>query len=368
MSSSFTHQQPKPYQVLIHQDSYKRASTYLTDLATGKATKGNYFSSRLDDRYLTTIEFLEKLINTKRPQIFAESAVVGDGSDWNMTELALLGDIAIAVPVTVYDNGRHHHPDIHEQPFKATLLYVPGALLRNGRSYTPADWDEVVVNGQIDAEAFYQLYERRLLPSFLYANETASSRGKQAFITIPGLGCGQFAGKFRGQLGAKLESVLTRFLREHVSSFAHIKAVYYDPYQECDNQRIEIGHISLMVRPLTQGNHDKSQLCLPIAYEEVGDDFSNCELFSFVAWDHVSWPGNDFYVGSRATDDGVKAAATSSMTAMTGAEGLYSKRKFQYEPPWGYKDWNDVIQKQHIQLYLMQDNLFVYPDLGERLP
>ena len=37
------------------------------------------------------------------------------------------------------------------------------------------------------------------------------------------------------------------------------------------------------------------------------------DLFSVVAWDHVSWPGNDFYAGQRKTDDGVKAAATTAM-------------------------------------------------------
>jgi len=361
MSSKLPYLQTKPYQILIHKDTYQKAYKYLTDLATNKVEPGRYFSSHLDDRYLTTIEFLEKLINTKRPQIFAESAIVGDGSDWNLTELSLLGDIAIAVPVTVYDNGRHHHPDIHDEPFEATLLYVPGALLRNGRSYTPADWDEVVIDGQIDAEAFYQLYERRLLPSFLYANETAVSHNKQAFITIPGLGCGQFAGKFQGQLGEELKDMLAIFLKKHHSQFPNINTIYYDPYQECDNERLEFGHLSLMVRPLTKGNQNKPQLCQPITYEEDGDDFSNCVLFSFVAWDHVSWPGNDFYIGSRATDDGVKAAATNSMAAMTGAEGMYSTRTYQYQPPWGYKNWNDVIQKHQIQLNLGQDNLYISP-------
>ncbi len=259
--SSTVRPQPKPYQVLIHKETYDHAHAYLTDLATRKTTPGTYLSHRLDGSDLSVDSFLEELINTKRPQIFAETAVSGDGSDWNQTELTLLGDIAIAVPVTVYDNGLHHHPHVYAEPFSATLLYVPGALLRNGRSHTPADWHEVVTDGQIDAEAFYRLYERRLLPSFIYANDMAQSRNKQAFITIPGLGCGQFAGKFQGQLGAELENVLSRFLQNHVASFPHIKAVYYDPYQECDNNRLEIGHLSFMVRPLTQGNQSKPQLC-----------------------------------------------------------------------------------------------------------
>tara|TARA_B100000683_G_C12082743_1_gene387565 strand:- start:222 stop:533 length:312 start_codon:yes stop_codon:yes gene_type:complete len=39
-------------------------------------------------------------------------------------------------------------------------------------------------------------------------------------------------------------------------------------------------------------------------------------LYKFVAWDHFSWPGNDFFANSRQTDDGVSAAATSSMASL----------------------------------------------------
>jgi hypothetical protein len=238
------------------------------------------------------------------------------------------------------------------------LLYVPGALLRNGRGKTPADWEEVTTDGQINAEAYYSLYERRLLPGFLYADQVAEAKGQQAFITIPGLGCGQFAGKFRGQLGAALRDTLVQFLENHVSHFPHIRAVYYDPYQECQNERLEIGQISFFVRPLTQGNAGKSQLCQPQAYQESGDDFSHCELFSFVAWDHVSWPGNDFYLGSRATDDGVKAAATSSMAAMTGIEGAYNPLTHTYDPPNAYRNWGDLVLQEDLQIKV-NDNLIV---------
>jgi hypothetical protein len=45
----------------------------------------------------------------------------------------------------VFDDGQHTAPQMHPVPFQATLLYVPGALLRNGRGQTPADWDEVTL-------------------------------------------------------------------------------------------------------------------------------------------------------------------------------------------------------------------------------
>ena len=229
-------------------------------------------------------------------------------------------------------------------------MYVPGALLSNGQGQTPADWDEVTKQGQLDDASYNRLYERRLLPSLLYADETAGSRNRKALITIPGIGCGQFAGKFKGQLGEKLKNALIRILKKHESKLSNIEAVYYDPHGSCTNERRQIMHLSFLVRPLKQGNQDKPQLCQPTMYEDSTDDFSNCDLFSFVAWDHVSWPGNDFYIGSRATDDGVKAAASDSMAVMTGIQGRYNARIHQYEPPEGYSNWLHVVSKNQFEI------------------
>lgn len=351
----------KQYKILINKEACQKVASYLKDLQFGTKTAGNYLNQILKDKSISQVtieELIELLIGTKQPQIFAESAVYGDGTDWNQTELSILGDISIATPVIVYDNGRHYDPEVHKSPFGATLLFTPGALLQNGMNNTPADWQEVTVNNQIMPEAYYSLYERRLLPPFIYANDIAKARNKKAFITIPGLGCGQFAGVFKGQMGSELRRMLITFLNKHGSSFSNIRAVYYDPYQECDNERLEINGISFFVRPLTKGNENKSQLCEPQKYEE-GDDFSDCELFSFVAWDHVSWPGNDFYTGSRTTDDGVKAAATNSMTIMTGIEGHYNVQTNKFDPPVQYKNWQEVVLENNIQIQV-KDNILIF--------
>jgi hypothetical protein len=196
----------------------------------------------------------------------------------------------------------------------------------------------------LSLEGYYSLYRRRLLPVFRYINDCAR-KPRSAFLTVPGLGCGQFAGPFRGQLGARLQAVLQRLLTEYGNSFPSVKAVYFDPYGECENSRREIHGISFMVRPLkVPGNQAKSQLCRPVTYAENGDDFSECTLYSIVAWDHVSWPGNDFFSGSRATDDGVKAAATSSMSVLTGVEGEYDPARGKYQPPQPYSSWGAVVE------------------------
>jgi hypothetical protein len=350
------------YQVLINRETFDRSSAYLERLKAGNSP-GQYLQDRsnnLDLSQLSTVEFIELLMRTKRPQIFAEFEVYGNGTDWNQDELSILGDISIVTPVTVYDNGRHRHPELHRVPFAATLIFTPGALLRNGNRITPVDWDEVTTNDEINPEGYYRLYERRLLPAFVHANNLAKQKGKMALITFPGMGCGQFAGKFHGQLGSQLRKTLITFLETHGHKFSNIKVVYFDPYQECQNERIEIDGISLFVRPLTKGNIDKPQLCQPQQYAEDGDDFTGYELFSFVAWDHVSWPGNDFYLGARSTDDGVKAAATNMMTVMTGIEGEYNPQIHSYCQPAKYETWKNVVLKNKLQL-AVADNLIVLP-------
>jgi hypothetical protein len=202
-----------------------------------------------------------------------------------------------------------------------------------------------LLDGELSEEGYYKLYRRRLLPVFRYINDRAR-RHRSALVTVPGLGCGQFAGPFRGRLGRRLQAVLARLLDEHGAGWPHLRTVYFDPYSECGDAREEIHGISPMVRPLTvPGNRAKSQLCLPVLYQERDDDFSGCDLYSLVAWDHVSWPGNDFFVGSRATDDGVKAAATDSMYVLTGVEGRYDPGPGQYRPPRPYPNREAVVRQ-----------------------
>ena len=338
------------HSIIVPEDTIVRAANYLEALQGGRSQPGVLLGDRLqglDLDKMTEQDLLASLFDTKRPQIFAEMAVAGDGSDWSLTELGLLGDISVAVPVTIFDDGNHRTPTQHIPAFPGMLVFTPGALLRNGQGQPPADWHEAVArDGHFSPEGYYALYRRRLLPVLRYINDRARNP-RSALLTVPGLGCGQFAGPFRGQLGAQLQAVLQRLLTEHGGSLPNLKTVYFDPYNECDNSRHEIHGISFMVRPLcVPGNQAKSQLCHPATYAEHGDDFSKCDLYSIVAWDHVSWPGNDFFIGSRATDDGVKAAATSSMSVLTGIKGEYDPACGKYLPSQPYSTWEAVVEEQ----------------------
>jgi hypothetical protein len=332
--------------ILIPDETRARLAEYEAAVRAGHARPG----ARLAETLENESDFTTALLRTKLPLIFAECAVAGDGSDWNLTELGLLGDISVAMDITVFDDGRHTGPEVFDEPFEAGLVFVPGALLRSGGPAKPADWDEVVDDqNQIDQDAYDALYARRLLPGFRWIEARALECGQPALVALPGLGCGQFAGPFRGQLGVHLERALRRFLDHHGTEFPNIQTVIFGTYNECHPSRAQHGGIDFRVRRLTMGG--KPQLSRPVAHADDDEDrerLAGCRLFSFVAWDHVSWPGNDFYGGARATDDGVKAAATNSMEVMTGVAGSYSRGRNEYLPPEPHRTWGELVREMGV--------------------
>lgn len=338
------------YTILVPGETRCRVEDLLAELRPNPSQAGSYLQAILAGvpmESLGPLDLLGLLFDTRRPQIFAESEVAGDGSDWNLTELCILGDVSVAVPVSIFDDGAHRHPAVHATPFRGMLVFTAGALLDNGYGYTPADWTEVVSSdGRVDPDGLLNLYRRRLLPVFRHIDAHAS-RHRSALVTVPGIGCGQFAGPFRGQLAPLLEVVLRQLLRDHGKEWANIRAIHFDPYSQGRNSREQIHGILFQVRPSkAAGNQPIPQLCPPPTYAAAEDDFSHCSLYSIVAWDHVSWPGNDFYIGSRCTDDGVKAAATDSMATITGVAGRYDAQQTQYLPPAPFRDWNTVVQER----------------------
>ena len=352
----------KSYELVLSEQTIANIKAYQNQLSVEPGSAGERLKTVADStKALSMIDcnaFVRILLKTKSPQIFAESDIVGDGTDWNQTELSILGDISVSTQVRVYDNGLHSNPSIHEKPLDAYLLFVAGALLQSSGE-VPCDWNEVTVGGWLDDESFFRLYERRLLPVLLHADSICEARGTKGFITVPGIGCGQFAGSFIGQLGHKLNSVLKRLLSENHSRLTFIQAVYFDPYEECANEHLLFGSITYYVRPLVQGNELKSQLCSPAELQNPGDNYDDCLLLSVVAWDHVSWPGNDFYIGARMTDDGVKAAATDLMHRITGVQGEYSAKTYRYSTPDRFQNWEEVVN--HLGLEFGQSaEIYVY--------
>ena len=362
------------YDIVMSERTLENINMYKDSLISGEEQPGKFLREKLEEtgkslEDLSTAEFIEVILSTKKPKFFAESAIQGGGRDWNNTELAILGDINVTVPVQVYDNGIWHPADpnfaAHANPLDGELLFTPGALLKSGAQFsgqTP-DLAEVTKNGKIDQEAYNALVERRLLPLLVHANEKAGLEGKPALITLPGVGAGEFAGKFKGEMGQHLNIAMQAMLEKHSGNLGNIAAIHYDSFGECQNEQRNYGNIKYRVRPKLQGNQDKTQLSDPTAYQEQGDDFSKCKLYKVVAWDHVSLPGNDFFIGSRHTDDGVAAAATNSMEGITGVKGHYDKATGKYLPPKGYKTWEEVANAQGVHLKV-QNNIKIVTDKG----
>lgn len=362
------------YEILIGTETLKAIQAYHAELKKHPELAGARLTAILEHKNLklndlTTEAFLECLIQTKQPQIYAESQVKGDGSDWNVKELKILGDVNFAVPVTIFDNGVWRGPGIipHSLPFKGHLLFTPGALLGG----VACDSDVTNDDHTINQDKYNELCERRLLPLLIYANHAAGAKG--AFITVPGIGCGQFAGEFKGKLGPHFQQALEYILEKHGKSLPNVRALYFTPVDE-DNENNKnkptiIHNIDLRVRPqnINNGEHQldsKPQLCHPVEYNEKPEDhFDDCEFFSFVAWDHVSWPGNDYYIGSRHTDDGAKSAATNAMSKMTGEEGKYNPAHKQYISEKGR--WLNSARDKELEV---KGRVFVTDDKGNKKP
>lgn len=352
-------------EILISEQTLQKIKEYHQFLCVpGRAEVGAYFRSQLEssgialnDMDLNT--FATLLIQSKIPKVFAESGVYHDKRDWTLREESILGDVSIDVPVIVYNDGGHYSFKNHNVPFTAHLAYVPGALLRSDKTGHTADMDEVIVDGVLDQDRFNDLYERRLLNQLLQINAQAQSEGKHAAVTFPGIGTGQFAGNYTSVIKGAFRQALEHVLEKHHDKLQLIDIVHYDPYDGDVEQTKNIGHIDFRVRPSSIVDTTGQ-----LAYPE-GSSEKTHTLTSFVAWDQFSWPGNDFWPGSRATDDGVKAASTNTMAVITGVQGTYNSKNGSYEPPKEYIHWQQLAKSKQLQF---SAPIYVVTNEGQKVP
>src|SRR5581483_11936178 len=95
------------YRIILSQTTFEKIIAYRDQLAAGTKTPGKRLAAVLNDlgtsiSDITAEEFIEALLNSKKPQIYAEHYSFDDGR-WNKDEFSLLGDISVSVPVTVFD-------------------------------------------------------------------------------------------------------------------------------------------------------------------------------------------------------------------------------------------------------------------------
>lgn len=335
-------------EILISEATLEKIIDYFNFLKQdGLDTAGKNLKNQiiLVDRQLSEMsieDFTQLLIQSKVPQIFAESDVYHNKMDWNLDEESILGDITVHMPVTFYNDGGHRSYKSYVKPISGNLVYVPGALLRSDiKNTTTSDLQETIVSGKLNQQRFNDLYERRLLPQLFQINEQAGIEEKKAAITVPGIGTGQFAGNYQNQIKDAFRQALESVLEKHHAKLSNIDIVHYDPFEGDNNKTQSIGHIDYRVCPSSK-NSTTGQLAFP-----SGSTAASHTLTSLVAWDHFSWPGNDFWMGSRATDDGVKAASTNTMAVITGIDGHYDCHTGSYLP-FKYRTWRALASENKL--------------------
>lgn len=329
------------YELVISQETADMAAQYLRDLKSGKATPGfklQKILAKKNLKKLTNQEFLLLLVQTKAPMAFAERAGnfphLESASNWNKREFDLLGRIGTSVNVNIYDNGKWRGADPYATPHSGTLAFISGALLKSDAPNHNVS-EIIDENNAVNSDAYYQFYEQRLLPILLQMNNAAKRSGEKLFVTIPGIGTGEFSGgrDLKGELAKVIEKLLTK----HASKLTEVKGVYYDSYDKTTPSKKTIGNIEFIVQPLMQNG--KPQLCKP---EEYGQQFKNCKLVSIVAADPLAIPGNEAAVMARNTDDGVKGMATNLYEKLTGIAGKYNPDEKLFKPSKG--NWKEVLQ------------------------
>ncbi|MFA5960211.1 MAG: hypothetical protein WC785_06815 [Tatlockia sp.] len=350
---------PKPIgHYFYSEDTLCKAESYLKLLANRKARPGGRLQAVLKKANLTDFNALDAkqllalLMNTRKPKIFAEIEPLLDGTDWNLQENAILGDMVFSTTGThAFNNGAHYGKQTdHQKPLATHFLFISSALLRNDNGKQTSDMQEVLVENQVDEDAFYKLYERRLLPGLLIQNEQARKDNTLLVINIPGLGCGAFGGEYESQCRAALPRILKRLFETHSDKLDAVHTINYDPFEKLEKDEFTTDtipgtQIRLMARPY-QGLPEGAtgSVASQLEFPKDGTDYTNCRLLKIVAWDHFSFPGNDLWVNNRQkgngrqTDDGVSFASSDVVLALFNMGQFGSKVsnfKIQYDKQQG---------------------------------
>ena len=235
---------------------------------------------------------------------------------------------------TVFDDGTHQEPNTHAETPEAGLVFVPRVLLRNGIGREPLDWDLIDDRtGTILVDRYLDRYRQKLIPAFAGFSRMPCLRAKLQWLPypvsepsvrrdIPGNTRRAFRTRSRsdpcpiGRPPHGRSPDLLRPLQRMYGPGTHLRSG-------------QLADTSL----LTRWTPTRSTLQAGSVHSEEGDDFTHARLYSLVAWDPVSWPDNDFYAGVRATDDGVKAAATDVISRLTGLAEEYDPAAYGYRPP-----------------------------------
>jgi len=329
--STTTWQQLQAYKQNIENGTKIPGRLLLQKLQEEKKLKDDKSEGEKTDKALTDLEFLNILLNTKQYCVYSEQILDFSSSEcsWNSDEIALLANIFFSMDVEIYDNGcRSGNIQAYSKSdiFNGTLLFVPGPLLTNVAA-NPDYQTAITKDETINILGYNALIAQRLLPTLLFINNDAAKKNIKAFIQIPGLGCGNFAGDFRKEISRRFADALTNILQRHALQLPNIAAIRLDLFDKTEivpQQRLY--HLTFILAASAQDK--KPQFTKP---QDFGEQYTKCAFYKVVAADHGSYPFNDFNDGSDKTDEGRAGASTNGETVLTGVPGFYDPQSHHYK-------------------------------------
>lgn len=116
------------YDVILSQTTLVMIIAYKNALLSNTTKPGAHLNRILNDERVNLEQtsneaFIQLLLWTKQPMIFAESEVVGDGTDWNTEELRILGDLSIAMKVSQIRSSYEWDLIVHARTFALQHLW-----------------------------------------------------------------------------------------------------------------------------------------------------------------------------------------------------------------------------------------------------
>ena len=220
---------------------------------------------------------------------------------------------------------------------------------------------------------YYENIKIKLLPIFKKINKYASFENKPAFVSMPGIGLGMFIGSMllkKLVVNALIYSIY-KLLNEN--NFKEIKLFRLDlssrdiehPFSEIiqginfkDFHYTGIGNREDKFKKL---NYDtkiiiesfkKTNISNIIEPEKYSNEVKDCSLYRIVAGDAISYPGNDMYVNSKDTDEGLIGGSSNLMGKVVNTNVCYGEYKssaryendrriatFPCDNPNWYLDW-----------------------------
>jgi hypothetical protein len=367
--------QTTSYRFTVSADTFEQVKAYLSrvkldineaGLLLRKALKG------VNLKTLTPEKFIQYIINTKKPKNFAEVILASPecrkASGYSDSDLEILACIGTVMPSYAHNNGGHYKTfKNYAIPLPCLMGYVSAPLFTQDKG----SLDDAMLSHHlvVDTTHYNREIEKRLLPILIEMNSQASAFGKKLKVTIPGLGCGLFAGPYGDQGNRSIYSDLNHALKEliknHAAELTHIEGIYFDTYMGViEAESMDISGIKYQCVASSRQSGEQTQL------ELNAEERQNSEIMlgTIVAADLLSWAGNDMWANSRATDEGVKGGSTLTLVQITCSlcPARYQLDDFKYVASAGayyHKNmkWSDIADHLKDYHYASDDSgLFIH--------